>query len=275
MNISKRLSGMLVPIMAVTMLTGCASNGETNEAEEHLEVSSAVSAHKAHWSYEGDTSPEHWAELDQLFTACKVGKAQSPINIIEEEVKENKSLSPIQVEYSPSNLSIVNNGHTIQANLKNESNKLTLEGKTYVLQQFHFHLPSEHEVNGSHTDMELHFVHKSEDDMLAVLSVLITKGTENIELNKIWSKLPAEENEDAGVPIEDTFDMNKLLPDDLHSFRYQGSLTTPPCTEGVQWIVLENFVPWSEEQINKFAAIFPHDNRPVQPLGERKVDIDL
>ncbi|MDQ0192059.1 carbonic anhydrase [Paenibacillus wynnii] len=255
------------------MITGCGSEKAVDKAANEQEASPAISVHKTHWSYEGDTSPEHWAELDQLFTTCKVGKAQSPINILEDEVKDVESLSPIKVEYSPSKVSIVNNGHTIQANLNNPNNKITLEGKTYTLQQFHFHLPSEHEVNGSHADMELHFVHKNEEGKLAVLSVLINKGAENAELNKIWSMLPAEENEE-GVAIEGDFDMNKLLPADLHSFRYQGSLTTPPCTEGVQWIVLESSVPWSEEQINKFKAIFPHDNRPVQPLGAREVDAD-
>ncbi|MCL6605083.1 MAG: carbonic anhydrase family protein [Paenibacillus sp.] len=279
MSVGKKLIKMLFPLLALMMVAGCGSekavdNKVEDKAEDKQEHSTAASVHKAHWSYEGDTSPEHWAELDQLFTTCKVGKAQSPINILKEEVQDDESLSPIKVEYSPSKVTIVNNGHTIQANLDNKDNKITLEGKTYTLQQFHFHLPSEHEVNGSHADMELHFVHKDADGQLAVLSVLITKGSkENAELNKLWSMLPTEENEE-GIPIEDAFDMNELLPEDLHSFRYQGSLTTPPCTEGVQWIVLENPVQWSEEQINKFKAIFPHDNRPVQPLGEREVDTD-
>ncbi|MDF9841584.1 carbonic anhydrase [Paenibacillus sp. PastF-1] len=131
-------------------------------------------------------------------------------------MKADDSLSPLKVEYSPSPVSIINNGHTIQVNLHNQDNKLTIEGKTYLLQQFHFHLPSEHEVDGKHAEMELHLVHKSED----------------------------------------------------------GSLTTPPCTEGVQWTVLENPVTWSGEQIGKFAAIFPHDNRPVQPLGSREIGSD-
>ncbi|MNC44802.1 Carbonic anhydrase precursor [compost metagenome] len=188
-------------------------------------------------------------------------------------MKDEESLSPVTVEYSPSPVSMINNGHTIQVNLKNQDNRITIEGKTYTLQQFHFHLPSEHEVDGKHADMELHFVHKNEEGRLAVLSVLITKGTENAELNKLWSVLPGEESEEE-VPVDGDFDMNKLLPADLHSFRYQGSLTTPPCTEGVQWIVLENPVQWSGEQIGKFSAIFPHDNRPVQTLGTREIESD-
>jgi carbonic anhydrase len=271
-NIGKVISQMLFPILVLSLMAGCGNDKPADKAEEQ-KPTSATNVQKAHWSYEGDTSPEHWAELDQLFTTCKVGNSQSPVNILEEKVKEDGSLSPIQVQYSPSNVALINNGHTIQVNLKNQDNKITIEGKTYTLQQFHFHLPSEHEVNGSHTDMELHFVHKDEEGKLAVLSVLITKGTENTELNRLWSKLPVEET-DEEVAIDGVFDMNPLLPADLHSYRYQGSLTTPPCTEGVQWIVLENTIPWSEAQIDKFKAIFPHDNRPVQPLGEREINAD-
>lgn len=271
MRINKKMSRILLPIMVMSVMAGCGSNDQKDEAEANKEPATTVSAHPAHWSYEGETSPEHWAELDKLFTTCSTGKTQSPINILPEKVQDDESLSPIKVEYAPSPVSIINNGHTIQVNLKNQDNRITLEGKTYILQQFHFHLPSEHEVDGKHADMELHFVHKSEDETLAVLSVLITKGSENVELKKLWSVLPSEESEQE-VPVEGVFDMNQLLPTDLYSFRYQGSLTTPPCTEGVQWIVLENPVQWSDEQIGKFEGIFPHDNRPVQALGSREID---
>lgn len=273
MRLNKRLSQMLFPIMVLSVMAGCGGNAQNDEAESTHEPAATVSTHKAHWSYEGETSPEHWAELDELFTTCSTGTSQSPINIIHEKVKEEESLSPIQVEYSPSPVAIINNGHTIQVNLKNQTNRVTIEGKTYTLQQFHFHLPSEHEVDGKHADMELHFVHKDEEGKLAVLGVLITEGTENAELSKLWSVLPAEESEEE-TAVEGDFDMNKLLPADLDSFRYQGSLTTPPCTEGVQWIVLENSVPWSAEQIGTFEDIFPHDNRPVQALGTREIESD-
>lgn len=273
MNINKRLSRILFPLMLFTVVAGCGSNEQNDETGTKEELTNTVNAHQVHWSYEGETSPEHWAELDKLFTTCSTGTAQSPINILQEKVKDEESLSPIEVKYSPSKVSIINNGHTIQVNLKNQDNHIIIEGKMYTLQQFHFHLPSEHEVDGKHADMELHFVHKSDEGALAVVSVLITKGTESAELNKLWSLLPVEESEQE-TPIEGTFNLNKLLPTDLHSFRYQGSLTTPPCTEGVQWIVLENPVQWSGEQIGKFEAIFPHDNRPVQTLGVREINTD-
>ncbi|MNC05239.1 Carbonic anhydrase precursor [compost metagenome] len=272
MQINKR--GLLFTVIVLTAVAGCGNNSNpSHNAEAVKEASVPVSAHQTHWSYEGDTSPEHWAELDQLFTACSTGTAQSPVNIVHDKVKEDESLSPVSVEYSSSPVSIMNNGHTIQVTLNNKNNKLTIEGKTYQLQQFHFHLPSEHEVDGKHAEMELHLVHKSEDGSLAVLGVLIHSGSENITLNRLWSVLPAEESADE-IVIDGAFDPAGLLPADLHSFRYQGSLTTPPCTEGVQWIVLENPVTWSAEQIGKFAAIFPHDNRPVQPLGSREIGSD-
>lgn len=233
----------------------------------------AAGAHQTHWSYEGESSPEHWAELDELFAPCEAGKTQSPVNIEHTKVQENAKLKPIEVHYKPSKVSLVNNGHTIQADLQNADNQIVVEGKTCTLKQFHFHLPSEHEVDGQHTDMELHFVNKSDDGKTAVLGILIKQGTENAELNKLWSHIPTEASEEA-VEISGDFDMNKLLPQDLHSFRYQGSLTTPPCTEGVQWIVLEQTMPWSKKQIDTFKAIFAHDNRPVQPLGDRKVEVD-
>ncbi|QSF46299.1 carbonic anhydrase [Paenibacillus tianjinensis] len=273
MRINKWIPRILFPAMVISVMAGCGNNAPNHEAEGINEPSPTAGAHQAHWSYEGDTSPEHWAELDQLFTTCSTGTAQSPVNILHEQVKDDKSLSLIKVEYSPSPVAIINNGHTIQVNLKNQDNRLEIEGKTYTLQQFHFHLPSEHEVDGKHAEMELHLVHKSEDGSLAVLSVLIHKGSENTGLNQLWSVLPPEESEQE-TPVAGDFNLDGLLPTDLHSFRYQGSLTTPPCTEGVQWIILENPVQWSGEQIGKFAAIFPHDNRPVQTLGNREIDSD-
>lgn len=266
---------MLGPILLLSLTAGCVNgdNAGSDSADGVKGPASAAGAHQTHWSYEGATSPEHWAELDELFTTCSTGKAQSPVNIVQDSVKASGALAPVQAEYSPSQVSIINNGHTIQVNLHNQDNRLVLEGKTYTLQQFHFHLPSEHEVDGKHARMELHLVHKSEDGALAVLGVLITEGSENTELSKLWALLPAEESE-AEVPIEGKFDLNKLLPSDLHSFRYQGSLTTPPCTEGVQWVVLEQPVQWSAAQIGQFAAIFPHDNRPVQALGTREIAAD-
>lgn len=279
MHLKRWVSAILFPALVMSVMAGCGNHAPDNEtqvtgnAPAETTAPAKASAHQAHWSYEGETSPEHWAELDQLFTTCSTGKAQSPVNILHEQVTEEEGLSPVKVQYSPSQVALVNNGHTIQVNLKNQENRITIEGKTYVLQQFHFHLPSEHEVDGQHAAMELHFVNKSDDGALAVLSVLITEGSENSELNKLWSLLPAEESAQE-TAIEGTFNIDELLPADLHSFRYQGSLTTPPCTEGVQWIVLENPVQWSEEQIGTFAAIFPHDNRPVQTLGTREIVAD-
>ncbi|MDT3427023.1 carbonic anhydrase [Paenibacillus forsythiae] len=275
MSLLKPYSRLLLVCGLVTgLLAGCA---EKEQALQNTEKSSpapaAPAAAKAHWSYEGDTSPEHWGELEEDFETCELGKEQSPIDIEAPDVKKDSHLSPVEVDYSPSEVSLVNNGHTIQVNVSGENNHIVLEGKSYTLKQFHFHLPSEHEVGGKHNEMELHFVHKTADGEIAVLGILINGGAENAELNKLWSQLPREESEEA-VAIDGKFDLKALLPGDLHSYRYHGSLTTPPCTEGVQWIVLQQPVEWSEAQIGAFRTLFPHDNRPVQPLEGRTLETE-
>ncbi|KAA8998362.1 carbonic anhydrase family protein [Paenibacillus spiritus] len=261
---------LLSALMLGGLLSGC-SDEEDSAPAVTSGAQAQAEAHPVHWSYEGDTSPQHWGELEEDFKTCELGKEQSPINIKPSEATINKKLHPVEVKYSPSEVSLVNNGHTVQVSVKGTGNTLTLEGKTYTLKQFHFHLPSEHEVDGKHAEMELHFVHQSEDGKLAVLGVLIKGGAENKELNKLWSRLPQKESKDPTV-IDGTFDLKALLPADLHSYRYHGSLTTPPCSEGVQWTVLQQPITWSEEQIGAFRHLFPHDNRPVQPLESRTLE---
>ncbi|MFD1773721.1 carbonic anhydrase [Paenibacillus rhizophilus] len=264
---------LLSGLMLGGLLAGCTDQEQSGPNTEDKQPVQGAQAKTVHWSYEGATSPEHWSELGDEFKTCELGKQQSPIDIEDDAVEKDSNLSPVKVNYSPSDVSLVNNGHTIQVSVKGENNVIVLEGKTYKLKQFHFHLPSEHEVGGKHGEMELHLVHQSADGDFAVLGALINSGTENAELNKLWSRLPKEENEKATV-IEGKFDLNALLPGDLHSYRYQGSLTTPPCSEGVQWIVLKQPVEWSEDQIAAFRNIFPHDNRPVQPLDGRKLETE-
>ncbi|WP_025695727.1 carbonic anhydrase [Paenibacillus durus] len=273
MNLMKPYSRLLLCGLMMGLLASCAEKEQTLQNTESHPPTQAAQAAKVHWSYEGETSPEHWGELEEDFGTCKVGKEQSPIDIEAADVKKDTSLSPVEVDYSPTEVSLVNNGHTIQVNVSGENNHIVLEGKTYTLKQFHFHLPSEHEVGGKHDEMELHFVHKTADGDTAVLGVLINGGAENAELNKLWSRLPQKESEEA-VAIDGKFDLKALLPGDLHSYRYHGSLTTPPCTEGVQWILLQQPVEWSEAQIGAFRSIFPHDNRPVQPLDGRTLETE-
>lgn len=167
-------------------------------------------------------------------------------------------------------ISLQNNGHTIQANVKEGKATFKIGEKSYQLAQFHFHLPSEHELDGKAYEMELHFVHKSEAGELAVLSVLLKSGAENKEFAEFWSSIPKERTKE-DVAIESTVDLATLLPADKAYFRYAGSLTTPPCSQNVTWTVLKNPTDVSQAQIDLFKSIFAMNARPVQELKSRVV----
>ncbi len=225
---------------------------------------------KPHWSYKGETGPNKWGNLDSSFSTCADGKEQSPIDIELTKVKLDKTLEDVQINYKSTAFTVMNNGHTIQANDASESNSIWVEGKEYKLIQMHFHKPSENQINGQSFEMEGHLVHKNSDEKLAVLGFLIKSGMENKELAEIWSKLPKEETKE-DVKLEKPVDLVNLLPKEKKSFRYNGSLTTPPCSEGVKWIVLEQPIEMSKEQIEAFGAIFSNNHRLVQPLNNRQV----
>ncbi len=215
------------------------------------------------WSYSGATGPEHWSEVS---TTCGVGKAQSPIDILH---AEKKRLPAIEFAYHSSPLKVINNGHTIQANYASGSS-ITVDGKTYELVQFHFHHLSETEINGQHSPMELHLVHKDKDGNLAVVAVLLNEGPPNPTVSTIWAHLPPEEGKEF-APEHVEIEAAHLLPANHRYYTFQGSLTTPPCSENVSWLVLAKPMTLSKEQIAKFAAIYPNNARPVQPLNGRTV----
>ncbi len=239
-----------------------------NTIERNATEASSLEA--AHWSYEGETGPEHWGELDAKYSACGNGSEQSPINIESSHVKTKKKLEGIKIQYEPTAFSLINNGHTVQANAKTDHNSIAVEGTEYKLAQMHFHTPSEHQLNGKNYDMELHLVHKAENGKTAVLGVLIKEGKENEKLAPIWSVLPKEETEQE-IAVKEPVDLPALLPKNQTSFYYEGSLTTPPCTEGVEWIVLQQPIEMSKEQIGAFKEIFPDNHRPVQPINKREI----
>jgi len=235
-----------------------------NEAEEtHI-------THAAQWSYNGDTGPEHWGKLDNANLACVNGSEQSPINIEFSQVKANKKLEGIQIQYEPATFSLLNNGHTVQANAATESNSIVIEGNEYKLSQFHFHTPSEHQYNGQNYDMELHLVHKDANGKLAVLGLMIKEGRENGNLASVWEVLPKEETKNE-ISVKEPIDLQDLLPHDQTSFHYNGSLTTPPCTEEVKWIIFEQPIEMSKIQIQAFQEISPDNHRPVQPINKREI----
>jgi carbonic anhydrase len=223
---------------------------------------------EVHWSYEGETGPQNWGKLKPEFNVCAIGKRQSPINI-EESATLQGPAEPLQFNYTPSSGTVVNNGHTIQVDLSGD-NSLTVRGSTYRLLQFHFHTPSEEQVNYRNSAMVAHLVHKNNEGQLAVVAVLLDPGVANELISKVWTYMPLDTNDRVRIPLG-IIDMNELLPKDQRYFQFIGSLTTPPCTEGVLWIVMKQPTQLGREQIRLFQQLFPNNARPVQPVNGRPV----
>jgi len=220
---------------------------------------------KAHWSYEGHEGPANWGELSQDYSTCKSGKSQSPVNI---NTSTTVKLADIKFSYSAAPIDVVNNGHTIQMNYAKGSS-INVGGKAYNLLQFHFHSPSEHHLNGKPYDMVAHLVHQAADGQLGVIGVLMKVGKANPVIASIWKQLPTKAGEH--ITVKDTLNVADLLPAKQHYFNYSGSLTTPPCSEGVNWMVLQTPVEVSAEQVASFTNIFAKSVRPVQPLNDRTI----
>lgn len=224
---------------------------------------STQSASSAHWTYEGEEGPSHWGDLDPAYELCGTGKHQSPVDIAS---PGEQDLANIVIHYQPSQLNILNNGHTVQVNY-DAGSYIELEGIRYEVAQFHYHAPSEHEIDGKLFPAELHIVHKSADGHLAVVGLLLQAGSANAAFDPFINNLPAETSDlkDAGVKIN----AMDFLPGIQTTYRYSGSLTTPPCSEGVNWLVMTAPVELSPAQLSELAGLFEGNNRPVQPLNER------
>jgi carbonic anhydrase len=222
----------------------------------------------AHWGYEGADGPEHWGDLDPGYAACKTGTMQSPINITTAKLATT-DLDSFRFYYKPSPLSVTDNGHTIQINFE-PGNIMKIEGVPYNLVQIHFHRPSEEQVNGKSFPMVAHMVHQSADGKLAVIAVLLTIGKANPVLDTVLGNLPKDAG---GVTRSDKtlIDPAAIMPQVRNYYTFQGSLTTPPCTEGVTWYVLKNQVTISAAQEQAFAKRYPHNSRPIQAAHDRKV----
>ncbi len=226
----------------------------------------AFAAEKSHWGYSGHEGPEHWGDLDAKYATCSSGKNQSPVNLTGMIASD---LSPILISYQAGGNEILNNGHTIQVNYKPDSH-VTVNRHTFALKQFHFHAPSEHTIEGHSYPMEAHFVHADQDGNLAVIAVMFEAGEKNAELEKAWARMPGHADEKQALP--ESIDANLLLPRDHAYYRFNGSLTTPPCSEGVWWFVMKYFNTISKEQIEQFTHTMHHpNNRPVQPVNARVI----
>ena len=223
---------------------------------------------EVHWAYEGENGPQSWGKLKPEFNVCAIGKRQSPINIEETGTLQGPA-EPLQFHYMASSGTVVNNGHTIQVDVLGD-NSITVRGSNYKLLQFHFHHPSEERVNYRGFAMVAHLVHRNAEGQLAVVAVLLDPGTANNLINKVWTYMPLDAGDRVRMPIG-LVDLNELLPRDQRYYQFMGSLTTPPCTEGVLWLVLKQPVAVSREQIRLFSQLFPNNARPVQALNGRPV----
>ena len=218
-------------------------------------------AHAVHWDYEGAMGPENWGKE---FPTCGKGKSQAPLNIKGPFEKVRFSVAP---DYKQGQLKIVNNGHTIQVNVPNGS-KIRIDGKPYDLLQFHFHRPSEEHIDGKPSAMVVHFVHKNAEGELAVLGVMLREGNDNPGIKTLWTHAPKAEGPEV-VPDGVMFNPANLLPREMDFFHYDGSLTTPPCTEKVKFFILKSQVNISKEQVTDFP--FKMNARPVQPTNGRPI----
>ena len=218
-----------------------------------------------HWSYDGEFGPANWANINSSWAKCSAGKRQSPIDLRDGMKVE---LEQISFDYHPSSFNEIDNGHTIQVNVGG-GNFLTVGSTTYELQQFHFHRPSEERINGKGTEMVVHLVHKSYDGKLAVLAVLLERGKGNPMIQTVWNNLPLEKQTTVAPSI--VLDVNEILPEKREYFTYMGSLTTPPCTEDVLWLVMKQPMTASPQQMALFSRLYPLNSRPVQANNGRMI----
>lgn len=221
--------------------------------------------HSAHWGYEGAGGPAQWAAMRPDFATCGSGQRQSPIDLRD---GIRVQLDPVQFEYKASGFRVIDTGHTVQVNVDG-GNTIEVMGRRYELQQFHFHRPSEERIDGRVFDMSAHLVHKDPEGRLAVVAVLLEGGSAQPLVQTIWNNLPLEKGDE--VPARGAIDLNALLPAERGYFTYMGSLTTPPCSEGVLWMVMKQPVSVSPEQIAIFSRLYPMNARPVQSASGRLI----
>jgi len=224
----------------------------------------AADSHAPHWGY-GEAAK--WGDLSAEFKECKLGKEQSPIDIATKATEKAK-LAAIGFNYKAGAGEVVNNGHTIQVNLADAGSAKFAAGD-YQLLQFHFHTPSEEKVDGKNFPMVAHLVHKSAAGGLGVVGIMFKEGKENAALKSVFEAMPVKEG--GMSALKGKLDPVDLLPADKGYYAFKGSLTTPPCSEGVAWHVLKQPVELSKAQIEAFRKLYKMNARPVQPLNGRKV----
>ena len=242
---------------AVALLMGCGGADEVGELGE--ETDSGHESEALHWSYDGEAGPERWGELGSEFAACAVGEQQSPIDI--PSAIAPGPLRALRFDYAPAPATIMNNGHTVQVALAEGASELTIDGEPYSLLQFHFHAHSEHAVGGRHAPLEMHLVHRAAHGGLAVIGVFLEPGAAHLALSPVFDRMSVVGAEPESLPAD--LDPAELLPTSTDGWAYSGSLTTPPCTEGVKWHLLSSVVEISDTQLGHFTAKHESSRRPL------------
>lgn len=264
----KHIANFVVTLFILISIISC----KTETKKEQKDIQSIDQVHKkketdVHWSHQkGEEGPENWKNLSDKFSDCG-GNAQSPINIRTNAISKVDTLVAIEFNYGKSDVTIINNKHTVQFNITGDNN-VKLNGTDYKLLQFHYHTPSEHTIDGNHYPIEVHFVHKNSDTNFAVLGVLFKEGASNTLFDTYLENFPTSEGE---FKSKDSIDLLSLFPNNKSYYNYKGSLTTPPCSEVVNWYVLKTPLTASKQQIEIFSKILNNNYRPVQSLNGREV----
>ena len=271
------LTALVLLLALFWLLVGCgtaekqASEPEATQPEATTEtttLSDPEAESATDWGYTGTIGPDSWGELNPAYAQCSSGQNQSPINLVG---ATPSALPEINFDYKPSTINLENNGHSIEWRYDRGSS-IGLGGTQYELIQLHFHAPSEHVVNGEHFPMELHIVHETPEEKIAAIGVLIKQGADNPAYAKLWSMLPKNKGETHSTNAElNAVDLLPANPQQAPRYSYEGSLTTPPCTEGVQWSIFEQPIELSQAQIEQFTSIYSNNNRPVFPLNDREL----
>lgn len=259
-TITRRAASLAASTLLLAGLAACGGDdaaSDTTSAPKEL----------PHWTYEGEEGPDRWGELAPEYAACADGSAQTPIDVT--GAAEADLADPV-FDYAVPAATVVNNGHTVQANAA-EGNTITVDGAVSPLKQIHFHAPSEHTIDGKAADAEVHFVHKTDEGVLTVVGVMIVEGT---EANAAWQPYVDSLTTAEGAETKVELDWAAMLPTARTTYRYSGSLTTPPCTEGVNWLLMSEPVSLSADQLAAFVAAYEGNNRPVQALNGRELELD-
>jgi carbonic anhydrase len=247
--------------ITIFLSTGCTPS--TEEIENHAKD------HSKHWGYTGDVAPSHWSEVNKKFHMCSEGKQQSPIDVV---ASTDIELPALNLAYTTGSNGIIDNGHSVQVNIADGS-VLKIDGADYKLKQFHFHTPSENNINGKSFPLEAHFVHATDDGKLAVVAVMFKEGAKNPTIGKLWKKFPKlvrGTESKCGLSADE---VKSLMPKNKDYYKFMGSLTTPPCSEQVKWHVYKTPLTISKKQASQFTALFGHpNNRPIQDTNKRKIE---